>query len=97
MKKRKEENRGVKNTPKIQKILKIKTKSTQKELGLLKNRKVFGLSLTQMFGATHTRAVQMSINTGNAIRVAVKPNFFITIPVPNNENKKEIVFVVCGK
>ena len=50
-----------------------------------------------MFGATHTRAVQMSINTGNAIRVAVKPNFFITIPVPNNENKKEIVFVVCGK
>jgi hypothetical protein len=37
----------------------------------------------------------MSMRTGKAIRVAVKPNFFITIPVPNKENKKEIVFVVC--
>jgi hypothetical protein len=48
-----------------------------------------------MLGEIQTSAVHMSIRTGKAIRVAVKPNFFITIPVPNNENKKEIVFVVC--
>ena len=54
-------------------------------------------SLTQMFGAIHTRAVQINIKTGNAINVAVRPKFLITIPVPNNENKKEIVFVVCDE
>jgi hypothetical protein len=48
-----------------------------------------------MLGEIQTSAVHMSIRTGKAIRVAVKPNFLITIPVPNNENKKEIVFVVC--
>jgi hypothetical protein len=52
------------------------------------------LSLTQILGDTHTSAVQTNIRAGNAIKVAVSPNFFITMPVPNKENKNDIVFVV---
>lgn len=47
-----------------------------------------------MLGDTHTSAVHTNMRAGNAIKVAVSPNFLITIPVPNKENKNEIVFVV---
>ncbi len=46
-------------------------------------------------GATQTSSVQTSISTGKAISVLVSPNRLITMPVPNSENRKEIVLVVC--
>lgn len=52
------------------------------------------MTLTQISGQIQTRTVQMSNKTGKAIKVLVNPNFLITIPVPNNENRKEIELVV---
>ena len=66
----------------------------RKKIKIKKFRSNDPRSLTQIFGDTHTRAVQTNIKTGNAINVAVSPKCLITVPVPNNENKKEIVFVV---
>ena len=50
-------------------------------------------SLTHILGATHTKTVHPNSKTGKAIKVAVRPNFLITKPVPKSENRKDIELV----
>lgn len=50
-----------------------------------------------MFGADQTKAVQMSRRSGNMISVHVSPNLLMTNPVPNKENKNDMLFVVYNK
>ena len=49
--------------------------------------------LTHKSGDNQTKTVQPSISIGNDINVQVRPSLLMTIPVPSNENIKEIVLV----
>jgi hypothetical protein len=50
-----------------------------------------------MVGEIHTSSVHTKTNMGNNINVIVNPHRFMTNPVPNSENKKDMLFVVCPK